>query len=128
MGKAVKRAVEDGMGGNVVPVLQSLNGSDIEISPELDIAQLLSNAKARSRSMGIEPDLSVEWLEEKVAHGACERTGLPFSEELYLTASKDPFAPSLDRIDSSKGYTQDNVQLVCTIYNIAKATGATQQL
>jgi hypothetical protein len=28
-----------------------------------------------------------------------------------------PFSPSIDRIDSNKGYTKDNCRLVCTIVN-----------
>ena len=71
--------------------------------------------------MGIVSDLTIEWIEEKVAIGTCERTGLPFSNNLDLTASKDPFAPSLDRINPGKGYTQDNVQVVCTVYMLAKS-------
>lgn len=71
--------------------------------------------------MGITSDLTIEWIEEKVARDECERTGIPFSDNLDLTASKDPFAPSLDRIDPAKGYTKDNVQVVCTIYNLAKS-------
>jgi len=31
-----------------------------------------------------------------------------------------PFSPSFDRIDNTQGYTRDNVQLVCLIYNTAK--------
>ena len=33
---------------------------------------------------------------------------------------KVPTNLSLDRIDSSQGYTEDNVQLVCRIVNIMK--------
>lgn len=31
-----------------------------------------------------------------------------------------PFAPSIDRIESKKGYTSDNIQIVCQIVNRAK--------
>lgn len=33
---------------------------------------------------------------------------------------KRPFAPSLDRIDSTRGYVVGNVQFVCTAANFAK--------
>jgi hypothetical protein len=32
------------------------------------------------------------------------------------------FAPSADRIDPGRGYTKDNVQIVCWQYNAAKHT------
>jgi hypothetical protein len=48
----------------------------------------------------------------------CELTGLNFS--LFRgNASKAPFAPSLDRINSSEGYTFRNVRLVCVAANFA---------
>lgn len=47
--------------------------------------------------------------------GKCEVTGLPFEWSIG-----SPWAPSLDRIDSARGYTHENTQLVCWIYNQAK--------
>ncbi len=34
--------------------------------------------------------------------------------------SRDPFLPSLDRLDCKKGYTADNVVLTCWAANAAK--------
>ncbi len=34
----------------------------------------------------------------------------------------NPFAPSLDRIDSSKGYEEGNVRIVCLMVNLAMNT------
>ena len=69
----------------------------------------------------MEFDLTREWAEEKIEAGVCEVTGLQFE---YSKDGKDrfqPFIPSVDRIDSSKGYTQDNCRMVVWIYNMAKA-------
>lgn len=48
----------------------------------------------------------------------CALTGVRFSAESY-GAHKRPFAPSLDRIDSSKGYENGNCRFVCVAANVA---------
>jgi hypothetical protein len=57
-----------------------------------------------------------DWLKAKVDAGVCELTGTPFD---FSGRKGNPYAPSLDRIDSSKGYTRDNVRLVCFGLNAA---------
>jgi hypothetical protein len=41
-------------------------------------------------------------------------------ENYYTLEPQSPFRPSVDRIDSSKGYTKDNVRIVWFIENLAK--------
>ena len=48
----------------------------------------------------------------------CTLTKIDFVFEKVKT-SKRPFAPSIDRVDSTLGYVKGNVRLVCTIVNIA---------
>ncbi len=48
----------------------------------------------------------------------CEVTGIPFSLDKN-GYSKAPFAPSVDRIDSLKGYSTNNTRLVCMCVNYA---------
>lgn len=48
----------------------------------------------------------------------CKQTGIPL--DFTSMQGKRPFGPTIDRIDNSKGYTIDNVQIVCNIYNYAK--------
>lgn len=55
----------------------------------------------------------------KRADGHCEVTGIVFELSITDGAARRPFAPSLDRIDSSKHYTIDNCRLVCGIVNAA---------
>ena len=45
----------------------------------------------------------------------CAVTGVPLTRTFG-----DPAAASIDRMDSSKGHTTDNVQIVCNFYNIGK--------
>lgn len=49
--------------------------------------------------------------------GRCSLTGIPFS--LRRSCSRRPFVPSVDRIDSAKGYVKGNVRLVACCVNIA---------
>jgi hypothetical protein len=51
--------------------------------------------------------------------GCCEVTGLPFSMTGHGSSKMRPFAPSLDRIDSARGYESGNCRLVCAAVNIA---------
>lgn len=45
------------------------------------------------------------------------------AEELgFVTSDQRSRFPSIDRIDSSKGYTEDNIQLTTKIYNLGKST------
>lgn len=61
-------------------------------------------------------DLTYQWIQEIIETGRCQVTNISF----VLTDGHHPFAPSLDRIDSCKGYTKDNIQVVVLIYNTAK--------
>ena len=67
-------------------------------------------------------DLETEWIRQCLGR-PCPRTGIPFV--LHHSSNKGytdrhPFGPSLDKIDPFKGYTKDNVQVVCWAYNCAK--------
>jgi len=62
-------------------------------------------------------ELTVEWILEKLQNGTCEVTGLPFT---YSLNSRNPWSPSLDRIDPNIGYTLDNTRVVLWIYNTSK--------
>ena len=65
----------------------------------------------------IEWNLSLAFLTKlwEKQEGICVYSGVPLSYE-----DNHPHTVSLDRIDSSKGYTEDNVQFVCTIVNYVK--------
>lgn len=65
-------------------------------------------------------NLSLEFLTGlyKRQNGLCALSGVPMTWEVLN--GKVSTNLSLDRIDSSQGYTEDNVQLVCRIVNIMK--------
>lgn len=79
-------------------------------------------AAKRARASGLEFSLSWEPVAAAIASGMCAATGLPFDlKPGPYRHHANPWAPSLDRRDSSKGYTLDNVQVVCAAYNYAKS-------
>jgi len=52
--------------------------------------------------------------------GVCEMTGLPFClDKPNNGVSTHPYAPSIDRIDSNKDYTKDNIRIVLWAVNAA---------
>lgn len=83
---------------------------------------MLANAKNRAASKGWDFDLTPAWAQEKLQKGICEVTGIPFNFERGTVNAHNPFRPSIDRRDTSLGYTQDNCQMVVVAYNQAKGT------
>lgn len=64
-----------------------------------------------------EEDMMTAW---ERCEGRCAVSGLEFSEELVGTGrARKPYAPSLDRVDRSRGYEPENVRLVTAVANFA---------
>lgn len=88
---------------------------------------------ARSRSMKKCIDFEIElddlhrlWCNQD---GKCALSGIDLLLSKKTSDSlKNPFMASLDRIDSSKGYTKDNIQWVCWIGQLAKHTFNTDDI
>lgn len=84
--------------------------------------------KKGAEQRGISFDISQEWILEQLLKGRCQKTGIPFvlnaQEHEDSVNSKgqirNPWSPSVDRIDSSKGYSEDNCVVTCYVYNMAK--------
>ncbi len=83
------------------------------------IYEKLALLKERAIKKGLRFNLTEGWVAEKLDKGRCEATGLPFifDKDPYV----NPYYPSIDRIDSNKGYTVNNCQMVCHMFNIAKS-------
>jgi hypothetical protein len=83
---------------------------------------LLNNARGRAKRDNLEFSLDFEWLKPKLEKAICEVTNLPLV--LRVNGGKghkeNSFSPSLERKDNALGYTKENTQLVCWIYNRAK--------
>jgi hypothetical protein len=88
-----------------------------------DLSRMISDAKKRAIKKKITFNLTDHDVREMffMSEGKCSLTDLPFhapdgEKKRYW---KNPFAPSIDRIDNSLGYTPDNVRLVCVAMNLA---------
>jgi hypothetical protein len=98
-------------------------------TPEGRAALLIGSARQRAKAKGLDSDLDVQWVAERIEAG-CAILGEPFN----LTDGPPdghpahPRAPSLDRIDSSRGYTRDNVWVICDAINRAKGSMSLRQL
>jgi hypothetical protein len=76
--------------------------------------QMASSAKKRARALGLDYNIDTKFL-ISIAPEACP----VFNKKLkYGGGEKTKWSPSLDRIDSSKGYTKDNVQIVSNLANL----------
>lgn len=85
--------------------------------------EMLSQVRRRTKVKDLPPmDFDAHWVlqqAEKQGHRCCV-TGIPF--DYTYSRRRHPFWPSLDRIDSDKGYVKGNVRLTCLIYNTALNT------
>jgi len=86
--------------------------------------QLVVRARARAKRRGMTFDLDPARVRAVLEAGRCEATGLPFD----LSDTSDAFSPSLDRKDSSEGYTEENTWVVIVAFNVAKNRWPTEQL
>lgn len=67
-------------------------------------------------------ELTKEQLDEKLKsqNGICALSGVEFQDVRRVQKSRNPYRPSIDRIDSKIGYVPGNFQFVCSIVNIMK--------
>ncbi len=77
------------------------------------------NAKRRGRSLDF--TLTLEEVEQMLAPMTCSATGLPLVWEHDGSSARNPWAPSLDRLDNSIGYVPGNVRVVCWAFNCMRA-------
>lgn len=83
--------------------------------------KMLSRCVDSARKRGHECTITVEMIEEMLAPMTCAVTGLPLKLEHSGNSARNPWAPSIDRIDCSKGYVPGNVRVVCWAYNTMRS-------
>lgn len=80
--------------------------------PKYRARKLFNVCKMNAKARRLEFELDLDWVEEKINAGFCDLTKLPFVFEYTGKAKRNPFAPSIDRIDNSQGYTKHNARVV----------------
>lgn len=78
-------------------------------------------AKKSAKPRGLEFSITKERVAELLEPMRCSATGHVLSWT-WNGPDKNPWRPSLDRIDNDLGYTEANVRVVCWIYNLCKNT------
>lgn len=78
--------------------------------------------KDRARGRGLDFNLTPQYLQKlfNECKGTCSVTGLPFDMKMGKGKKRNPYRPSVDRIDSNKGYVKRNIQIVLAIVNTMK--------
>lgn len=82
---------------------------------------MLIRSRKRAVQLGLPHDLDLAHLQEllKKSGGRCAVSGIAFTGCRYPGQRIRPWMPSIDRIDTTRGYTPDNVRLVCAAVNLA---------
>ncbi len=86
--------------------------------------KLLSDARGRAKRKGIEFSIKVEDI---VIPERCPVFGLPFQVG-EGAGGHTPMSPSLDRVDSSRGYVPGNVQVISYRANTIKNDATLEEL
>lgn len=74
-------------------------------------------ARTRANKQNLEFSLDIDKIKIAIDIGICEITGIKFnvSDERH-----GAFSPSIDRINNSLGYTNENCKIVCWCFNAGK--------
>lgn len=87
-------------------------------TPQHRATALYQDIARRAVKKGLEFTLTKEWIKSRLA--ACAVTNVPLLLVRDGSNKTNPLAPSVDRKDPAKGYTTENCQVVCWMYNAAR--------
>lgn len=87
------------------------------------VSSLVLGMKNRAKKKHLDFDVDAEYLANLFIQQnnccAVTKISFEFGEDGFRKSYRRPFAPSIDRIDCTKGYTKDNIRIVCVVVNIA---------
>lgn len=109
--------------GRICKVCDSIRKKEYYLTWEGLITVRLRTIKCRAKKNGVRFNLTKKWCLERLKriNYKCELTNISFIryKDKNLSISKNRFALSFDRIDSTKGYTTNNIRFCINILNIA---------
>jgi hypothetical protein len=77
---------------------------------------LISYAKKRAKKKNAEITIDVDWLINQIE---LQKNKCILTNKSFIIEHSSPWCPSIDRIDSSKGYTKENCRIVAWCVNNA---------
>lgn len=86
--------------------------------------KMFSAARSRAKLSGREFTITIEDIN---IPESCPIMDIPLKRHEGSPGGK-PNSPSLDRIDNSKGYTPDNIQVICHLANQMKASATPREI
>lgn len=89
---------------------------------------LKTTTRRSSKFEEVDNPVDIEFILEKLKVGKCEVTGIAFDYDNKFNTCKNPLSPSIDRVDSNKGYSKDNVRIVLWQYNLMRGELTDDQL
>lgn len=90
-------------------------------SPE---SKMFSAARSRAKLANLEFSISVDDIN---VPEQCPIMGFPLQRHVGTSGGR-PNSPSLDRIDNTKGYTPDNIQVISHLANQMKSSATPKQM
>lgn len=96
-------------------------------TPNVRAYHIWNNARKRAKKNDIPFTITLDWLKERLDR--CAVTGIELDTSIGPgSGNGNPFAPSLDQITPRSGYTPENTQVVCWIYNCAKGSARHEEV
>jgi predicted nucleic acid-binding Zn-ribbon protein len=106
-----------------VTLCPSCNSERVKSSKTTE-RKLWERARNRAKLSGLEFTITLEDIE---LPPTCKYLNIPLNVHSGSSGGKFD-SPSLDRIDNSKGYIKDNIQVISHLANVMKASATKEQL
>jgi hypothetical protein len=90
-------------------------------SPHGRAKSLFDAARKRAVQRNYDFSIDLAWVRAKLEKGVCDLTGIPFVMDTRRLEHRNPYSPSLDRRDNTKGYTKENCRVILWALNMGFA-------